>query len=618
MSNTFKAFDPVTIYHKSNSTACEACYSRKVRCEPCDNAIGCRQCSDHGVDCKPRTRKRKVQPSDDGRSEWSEAYHAVKTSSVRSNHVSPEKARRRSANDGANSARSVKRANSIAVPGLFVNTQSTNTNEYSPESAAHSETPSHARHASYLSRSAVLGDEFPDIDHTHGDKDDGERKSLSSTAMKVLSLHSAFDLPGLPLRQSLVEAFLERCSTWMPVVDSDFFAGAGSNGEVSLTLLQSIILAGSLMRPQVCEMGFAERQYQRVKALIHSGHEQDPLMMLAALCVVQHYAVLAPKEISADMPRAWNLHAVGLAHQLGLHRASRLDSPRAGLRNRIWWTLVWRDNLASSCHGRPRALQPEDCTAPPPNVQDFEDPTDPRAEVFCRYVEVIGIMGDLCLIITRKGRIEPGDRYSIASRLFSFVNALPEALRLYSPNGMARPYNYDLAQLHVPVLITLAILFRPRTIHQLAGPNAASVTAAFLLFRIFEAIELREHTRYLASGYGWYFLTTAMPLLSCTKVVALREEANQALNSLESALETLGKVKPAAANNLRNVRAIRTAMASKSRGPASTPNVMEQDSASIRIGRQILEVYGLGAIRQYEQIADILAAHKSSLVSPPK
>lgn len=398
-------------------------------------------------------------------------------------------------------------------------------------------------------------------------------------------------------------------------MDLSFFHGDPGSEETSLLLLQTVILAGSLMRPQVCGKGFPERQYQRVKALIHSGYEQDPLMMLAGLCVVQNYANLAPKEISADMPRVWNTHAIGLAHQLGLHRGPRSDRPQTGLRNRIWWTLVWRDNLASSCHGRPRILQPEDCTAPPPSVHDFEDPTDPRAEIFCRYVAILGIMGDLCLIITRKGCVEPGDRYAIAVRLLNFLASLPESLRLYSPNGVARQYDFDLAQLHVPILISLAILFRPRTIHQLAGPNAASVTAAFLLFRIFEAIELREHTRYLSSGYGWYFLVTAMPLLSCTKVAALRDEADNALNSLESALGTLAQVKPAAANNLRNVQAIRKAMSSKSRAPATTPNMMEQDGASIQVGRQILELYGLGAIRQYEQIADVLNAHKSTLVS---
>lgn len=380
-----------------------------------------------------------------------------------------------------------------------------------------------------------------------------------------------------------------------------------------MLLLQSVILAGSLLRPQACGEGFAERQYQRVKALIHFGYEQDSLKILAALCVVQNYAALAPNQVSADMPRSWNVFAIGLAHQLGLHRAPRADRPQAGLRIRIWWTLVWRDSLSSSCHGRPRVLQPEDCTVPLPTPQDFEDPNDPRSEIFCRYVTVISIMGDLCVIITRKGQISGSDRYEIAMRLLQFVASLPESLRLYTPAGVARQYNYDLAQLHVPILISLAILFRPRTIHQLAGPNAASVTAAFLLFRIFEAIELREHTRYLASGYGWYFLVTAMPLLSCTKVAALRQEADQALDSLENALTVLGKFKPAAANNLRNVQAIRKAMSS--RASASTPNTIEQDGASIRVGRQILEVYGLGAIRQYEQITDILTAHKSSMVS---
>ena len=99
------------------------------------------------------------------------------------------------------------------MPGLFVN--SNPAHEHSVEGAPHAERSSHSRNASFLSRSAILGDDFPDIDHTHGEKADVERKSISPTTMKVLTLYEAFDLPPLPLRQSLVEAFMERCYTFM-------------------------------------------------------------------------------------------------------------------------------------------------------------------------------------------------------------------------------------------------------------------------------------------------------------------------------------------------------------------------------------------------------------------
>lgn len=618
MSTTFKAFDPVTIYHKSNSTACETCYSRKVKCEVREDGPGCRQCADHSIDCVPRTRKRKAQASDEERQDHDQASGAVEMrgSRLRTDadvNIDGARTRFRSTSNAGPEGRPAGRENSIATAGLFGNPDTSN--RYPSEDTSPAVISSRTRNASYLSRSAILRGELADVDHTHGDSAADERNLLPPTTMKVLRLYDAFKLPPVPLQQSLIEAFAKRCYTWTPVMDSAFFNARPS--EVSLLLLQSVILAGSLIRPQVCEMGFSERQYERVKALIHSGYEQDPLTVLAAMCVVQNYAVVAPRRISVDMPRAWNIMAIGLAHQLGLHRPSPPDHPQAGLRNRIWWTLVWRDNFSSSCHGRPRVLQPEDCTVPPPSPQDFEDPADPRADIFCRYVEVIGILGDLCLAITRRGEAKAEDRHAIASRLFDFVTALPESLRLYRPDVAAYQYKNDLAQLHVPILITLVILFRPRTVHQLAAPNAASVTAAFLLFRLFEAIQLREHTRYLSSGYGWYFLVTAMPLLSCTKVPALRNEADQALDSLEGALETLGEVKPAAENNLRNVRAIRKVMASKSRGPASTPNIMEPDRANIRFGRQILQTYGLGAVRQYERFADVLAAQKSSMASKP-
>lgn len=604
-----RTFDPSTIHVKNNSTACEACYSRKVKCEPLDDGATCKQCLDHGVLCKPRTRKRKTHPSENGNNGGEE------TATI--NPTDPGASRRKHSdvngfdNTIGHAERTVRRTNSVSVPDLFISRETQH--ERSPEGLTQLKSPTQTRNASYLSRSAILGDEFPDIDHIHEQRGQLENQQLSSTVRQVLLLHGAFELPELPLRQSLIEAFIERCYTFMPVIELEHFQGESTSGEHSLLVLQAVILAGSLMRPQVCEAGFSERQYQRVKALIQCGHETNPLMMLAALCIVQWYAPNAPSTISADMPKAWNIQAVGLAHQLGLHREPKAEGTQQGLRNRIWWTLVWRDDLMAACHGRPRILQPDDCSAAPPSLQDFSDPADPRASVFCFYVSILGILGDLCTRIQRKGTIAPEDRYIVTMRLHDYLASLPESLRLYSPSGIHRKYDYDLAQLHVPILISVVILFRPRTVYQLSGPNAASVTAAFLLYRIFEAIQLRDETKYLASGFGWYFLVATMPLLSSLRVPALCDEANQALNALEMALSTLAQFKAAPANNLKNIRAIRKGM-SVGRAPPSTPDSLEEEGASIQLGLQILSVYGISSVRQMEEIANVLSAHRASQV----
>jgi hypothetical protein len=466
-----------------------------------------------------------------------------------------------------------------------------------------------------LSRSAILGDDFQDIDHAHNERVASEDK-ISPTETKVLKLHGAFDLPDLALRQSLIEAYIERCYTWMPVIDLEAFATTSQQGDSSLLLLQAVILVGALMRPDVCNKGFCNRQYLRVKALIHSGYERNPLNVLAALCLVQWYTPTAPKDISTDVPRFWNTYAVGLAQQMGMHRPPTKQVASPGLRNRIWWTMVARDNLTASAHGRPRIIQPEDCTGATPSLQDFGNQQDIRAEIFNNYVAITRILGDLCQIMTRHGEASNSDKENIAIRLNGFLESLDEPLRLYSLSGLAQSYNLELAQLHVPILIAITILFRPRTIYQLTAANAASVTAAFLSFRVFQAIQLREQTRFLSSAFAWYLLVTSIPLLSCSKVGALQNEANEALDALENVLETLGKVRPAAANNLRNVRAIRKAMSSTSREVnGSSANTAHHDGHStgfLRLGPQLLQAYGLEAVHQYEQLADVLRVHSHS------
>ena len=569
---------------------------------------------DHGVECKARSRKRKAHSIDEGRrndtgSDRSAQSPPTSRSGKGGGDASDIVSRRR-LSSYASDSRPLQRSSSVSVPGLFVNRETGSW--FPPDSSELIESPTQDRfrNASFLSRSAILGDDFQDIDHAHAEGLTDEDK-ISPTELKVLRLHGAFALPDLPLQQSVIEAYIERCYPWMPVIDLWDFIGTSQSRESSLLLLQAVILVGSLMRPDVCSKEFCDRQYMRVKALIQSGYEGNPLNVLAALCLVQWYTPTAPKDISTDVPRFWNTYAVGLAQQMGLHRAPTTQGADLGLRNRIWWTMVARDNLTASAHGRPRIIQPEDCTAPMTKVSDFGDQQDVRAAIFVHYVAITRILGDLCQLVTRKGEASSEDKHSIALRLHAYLESLPEAFRLYSGSGLAQRYSLELAQLHVPILITITILFRPRTVFQLAEGNAPSVAAAFLSFRVFQAIQLREHTRFLSSAFSWHLLVTAIPLLSCTKVAALETEANDALDALENVLETLGKVRPSAVNNLRNVRVIRKAMDSKPQGTTpglGTPNY----NGNLHYGSQLLQMYGHEAVHQYRQISDILRLHSNN------
>jgi hypothetical protein len=431
MLTSFRAYDPSAT--KSSSTACEQCYSRKVKCELLEDGTRCKQCADHLVECKPRTRKRKAQSLDDSNNrEYEDSVSSLQ--SVAKSHrdasdTSGGVAKRRSSSVTKPPRLVSQRSASVNVPELFVNRD--NATAISPESSEHTASPAQDRfrNASFLSRSAILGDDFQDIDHAHIEKGVSDEK-ISPTEMKVLRLYGAFDLPEPALRQSLIEAYIERCYPWMPVVDLETLTLATQQGETSRLLLQAVILVGALMRPDVCTKAFCDRQYLRVKALIHSCFERNPLNILAALCLIQWYTPTAPKDISTDVPRFWNTYAVGLAQQMGLHRHPTGSVPSSGLRRRIWWTMVARDNLTSSAHGRPRIIQPEDCTNALPTTDDFGIQRKLHAEIFVQYVSITRILGNLCQLMTRHGEPSSKDKEAIAVELHAFLEALPEPLRL--------------------------------------------------------------------------------------------------------------------------------------------------------------------------------------------
>ncbi len=235
--------------------------------------------------------------------------------------------------------------------------------------------------SSYLSRRAVLGDDFPDIDHSHNNTTQSSRQpqpqlqhehTLTDSDMKVLELYHAFDLPSIPIRQALLETFHERCWTWMPVVDFDLYdrneddypemtpsscrGMTTTTTTCSLLVLQAILLAATSTRSESNEILPSQPQYRRIKALIDTCAERNPLNILVALCLVQFYAPAAPKDISTDTPRFWGTYALGLAQQMGLNNPTSTsrrrherrgghgggDAALEGLRRRVWWTLYVR------------------------------------------------------------------------------------------------------------------------------------------------------------------------------------------------------------------------------------------------------------------------------------
>jgi hypothetical protein len=240
-------------------------------------------------------------------------------------------------------------------------------------------------------------------------------------------------------------------------------------------------------------------------------------------------------------------------------------------------------------------------------IDDFEDPRDRRAAIFVDYARICQILGDLCQGLTRHGRINHMERNEFSCRLQRFLHSLPDELLIAK-----RGYDFELAQLHVPILSTISILHRPRSVFAITSVNAASVVAGNLSFRLFQAMELRGQTKLLSSAFAWHLMAASIPHLSALRIRELSSEANYALDELEKVFSSLGKVRPAAQQNLRNVRAIRCAVLASRRSDPSrrnTPESMPPDSAmeqSHTIPEQLLQIYGQDVIQHYHRIVAAL------------
>ncbi|KAJ6104844.1 hypothetical protein N7523_011164 [Penicillium sp. IBT 18751x] len=476
--------------------------------------------------------------------------------------------------------------------------------------------------SAFLSRYAILGDDFPGIDVAHRD---GEPPlyNLSPLELQALHLYGAFELPGIALRQSLVDAFFDRCWSWSPVLE---FEVTGAEQKSSLVIFQAVLMAGGVMRPRTCSPEMVSTFYRRAKALLDVQYEEDPLVHVAAAVILQWYTPTPVNDISTDVPRFWMTSALAIAHQLGLHREPSPNDPERHIRRRIWWSIYTCDCLSAAAEGRPRLINLEDCSVNPPNLEDFPPASHAAAALFVCYVEICGIVSDLCQVLARRGEISIVDRERVEARLKAYIQSFPDQLRLYNPGShdSYRLFNFQAAQLHIHFLTTITILYRPRSLCYPAEENAPSYVAASLCCEIFEAIHLRELVPFLGTIFSWHILVVAVAQISWSRITGLREKCRAALDTVEKILESFVATRPAAANNLRNIRTIRRAVLNRevpvpTQLPTPTSSLQDHiDLDSDTEGRsgvtgsaipELLRWYGPKVALHYESVVQTFRRH---------
>ncbi|KAH6639866.1 hypothetical protein C7974DRAFT_139827 [Boeremia exigua] len=557
--------------------ACVICHKKKVRCD-IDEVGGdrCTPCTRDDYQCVPRERKRKrftFSPSPSADQRRVKAQDEAPSQEAARDNFAINHAASGSSGEGSNSVfvpnsaatlpdqelksevelgRRLSSTASLQEPPLLDRQFDPSLN--SPYGSIPSSMPESTyrpkNSVSYLGRLEYLRGDLPVDDDSELPNKVPHRFSTSD--IEILRIQQVTELPPRSVRESLLDAFWTRCYPWTPVVERSWI-DERSPGTTSLLLQHAIFLAGSRVSAPVPNYP-SEDFYKKARLLFWMGAEDDPIINIASACLLQWWNPEGPERVSLDTSSFWVRVCVGLAYQVGLHREpnGKLD---AGLRKRIWWSLVTRDCLINAGHGRPRAIDLKLADVSPISVLDF-DGVAASADLFAAYVGISCILGDLTQSYLRKQGLQE-QKKSLEDRLFRWLKTLPDRLQLCraTEERTLKSYSFEARQLHVQYFTVLVILNRP--LDPKLAPSTAALLASSYIAGIFEDFMARDELRYLGPIFTFYCLTAGMAQLSCYRYSEMVTVAEQNLNIMARALEELSKRWPTAVGSLKHLMDVR-------------------------------------------------------------
>jgi hypothetical protein len=349
--------------------ACATCHQRKVRCDLSSKGntqSSCSNCRDAGFECKPHVRKRKHdRPDHNASAIVLDKPGDTDTERETTGAVGQPNLRQRALNNPTAAVspgkisflddQSDHFAENAATPRKRNSAQAT-TYPKRQKSRHESEDehecrPSREQQPSYLGRSDYVSA------HVAIDEGDATQyQSLGSTTravhdleMRILSNLTLVEPPQGMLRQTFIRNFMQRCRPWTPLVEESDLQKLDLKN-INCLLTTSMLVAGSVVStaPQAIEVG--HRCYQRAKVLFYTSAEKNDIRVVMATILLQWLNPSGPEHVSIDSSSFWLRLSVGLAHQLGLHREPSPRLADAGLRRRIWWTLVVSSLLSRNIH----------------------------------------------------------------------------------------------------------------------------------------------------------------------------------------------------------------------------------------------------------------------------
>ncbi|KAJ5156936.1 uncharacterized protein N7482_008036 [Penicillium canariense] len=359
---------------------------------------------------------------------------------------------------------------------------------------------------SYRGRSEYLGGSVPFDENMvkPGHETTYTSPKASAADLQMLREQGAFELPPLCVQKELMESFQTYCAPWTPVVDPKWL---DASTPPSMLLLQSIFLAGSRVSKAHLDYGSSEVFYRRAKLLFFFGGRNNSLISIVAACLLHWYNPVGPEDVSTDTSGFWIRTAGAMAFQIGLHKEPSPNTKDRGLRRRLWWSLVIRDNIISVGVGRPRTI----------NLRDRD-----TVECYLRRE------------ISRQRRVD------LENAIYRWAKQVIPKLRVSaSQQENAAASHFEVQQLSVMYFVVLTTLHRSPTPDSV--PPAASLVASSFIAGIYEEFLLRDELRYLGPVFAFYPLCSGLSLLSSWRYSSLQSTAEHELIVIKLSLQKLSE-----------------------------------------------------------------------------
>ncbi|KAJ5179108.1 hypothetical protein N7492_002318 [Penicillium capsulatum] len=357
----------------------------------------------------------------------------------------------------------------------------------------------------------------------------------SSQDLQMLREQGAFTLPPVAVQRELMDSFKKYCAPWTPVVDPQWL---DESTPPSMLLLQSIFLAGSRVSKAHLEYGTSELFYRRAKLLFFFGGGDNSLISIVAACLLHWYNPVGPEDVSTDTSGFWIRTAGAMAFQIGLHKEPPPNAKNRGLRRRLWWSLVIRDNVISVGVGRPRTINLRDSDVLPPSIQDFPV-KDFQAHLFLAYCTISCHLGDTVECYLRR-EISRQRRVDLENAVYRWAKQVFPKLRLSATlQEDTITAQLEVQQLLVMYFVVLTILHRSPTPNSV--PPAAALVASSFMAGIYEEFLLRDELRYLGPVFAFYPLCAGLSLLSSCRYTQLQGTAEHELTVIKLSLQKLSE-----------------------------------------------------------------------------